>query len=182
MWHYQYPDCLMHGGPGSGRYRAGSGKRPWQHIGIKRYIAKRKSTKQEKQQVRKYVQNREKLRKNREESERQKNFRERDKARAIAEGDATGILKYRTELSNQELRSALERVELNAKINNFAKSELNKSWQRMDAAVATVNRVNTYASAAINLGKNAKTIYDMMNGVFPGDKKKEDEKKKEKSS
>lgn len=178
MWTYQYPDYLMHGGPGSGRYPAGSGKRPWQHRGIQGIISRRKEKKQQKQ----YEKNRETLRKKREESERQKNFRERDKARAIAEGDATGILKYRTELSNQELRSALERVELNAKINNFAKSELNKSWQRMDAAVATVNRVNNYATAAINLGKNAKTIYDMLDGKFPGEKKKDDEKKKEKSS
>lgn len=177
MWTYQYPDYLMHGGPGSGRYPAGSGKRPWQHRGIRGFISRRKEKKQQKQ----YAQNRETLRRKREESERQKSFRERDKARAIAEGDATGVLKYRSELSNQELRSALERVELNAKINNYAKAELNKQWKRMDDAVATVNRVNTYASAAINLGKNAKTIYDMMNGVFPGDKKKEDEKKKEKS-
>lgn len=178
MWTYQYPDYLIHGGPGSGRYPAGSGERPWQHRGIRGYMRRRKERKQQKQ----YAQNRETLRRKRAESERQKTFHEKDKARAIAEGDATGVLRYRSELSNQELRSALERVQLNAQLNNFAKADLNKSWKRMDDAVTTVKRINDYTSAAITLGKNAKTIYDMLDGKFPGDKKKDEEKKKEKSS
>lgn len=176
MWTYQYPDYLMHGGPGSGRYPAGSGKRPWQHRGIRWIISRRKEKKQQKQ----YAKNRETLRKKREESETAKSLHEKMKAKAIAEANATEVLRYRSEYSNKELQYALDRIKLKADIENYSKKELSKSWKRMDDAVATVGRVNTYAKAAIDFGNNVKTIYDMMNGKFQskgGEKQQEGKKK-----
>lgn len=158
MWSYQYPSYLSHGGPGSGRYPAGSGKRPWQHRGIRGYIAKRRAIKKEKKQLKQYDQNREKLKTLKE----QKAAKEKDKISAVTEGNASKVLRYKNEMSNEELRYALERVRMTTELEKYSKPELSKAQLRMDSAVRKVNQINTYAEAGIRLAKNAEAIYIMM--------------------
>lgn len=171
---YPYYYYLCHGGPGSGRYPEGSGKRPYQHRGIKAFIRRRAQKKQDAQ----YAKRRQAIIDQKRKELTAKANREKEKEEAIREGRASTVNKYKGELTNQELEYAIRRIELTAKLDSYASSEMDKNLKRLDNAFNKVKKVNDYSTTAINAIKNTKTIYDMLNGKFPGDNQQKEKTKK----
>lgn len=133
---------LSHGGPGSGRYPLGSGDRPYQKFegsrrksgGISGYIKQRKAKKAEEQQQK---QRNEELRK-RMEAEQKKRQHDADKERVLQKGTATEVMKYRGEVTNQELKNAVTRLKLENDLRDLSQNEIKTTVDKVDKMMKTI--------------------------------------------
>ncbi len=113
----------------SGRYPWGSGGRPYQRLekpkrgggGIVGYIREAKRKKEEKQAAKTAA----------EERQAKKNLEE-EKQRVIREGNATDVLKFRGQLTNQELQQAYTRINLEAQLKSLSSRELKTSMDKVN--------------------------------------------------
>lgn len=155
---------LAHGGPGSGRYPLGSGDRPYQKFesgrkkssGISEYIKSRKSKKAEEQQQK--ARN-EELRK-RMEAEQKKRQHDADKDRVLREGSAIEVLKYQGEMTNQELRNAVDRLNLESQLRNLSEKEMKSAMDKVDNIMKTVKTGTEWAKIGTDTYNTFAQIYN----------------------
>lgn len=130
----------------SGRYPWGSGKRPFQSGGG----PKTSSKKQKK------------------ETEHVQNLEENEKEKLIKEGNATEVLKYRSQLSNQELQDALIRIRLTSDLERYSRSELKRSMNKVDDIMKGVQITTNW----IKIGTDTyNTLAKIYNSTEEGKKK-----------
>lgn len=107
----------------SGRYPWGSGARPFQSGGGP--ISKRQSKKSEKTRAK-------------QEAKMTPEEREAEKQRVLKTGSASEILRYKGELSNQEMQQAVTRLNLEAQLSNLSAKEIESGMQKIDKVMKGV--------------------------------------------
>lgn len=143
----------------SGRYPWGSGKRPFQSGGGPG-VSKKKQTKAVDKKA-------EALQKARETRERNR-AHEAEKQRALKEGGATDVLKFKSELSNQELQNALTRIELTTRLERLSQSELKAAMNKVDDVMKGVQTTTNW----IKIGTDTyNTLAKIYNSTEEGKKK-----------
>lgn len=121
------------------------------------FFQKRKIKKQQKQRL-------ENLQKAREAAAK-KRVHDKDKARVLKEGTASEVLKYRKELSNDELRSALNRIKMTNELASYASNELTSSWDKIDKVMAKVAKVNAWGKTGVDSVKIANDVMKMLDDL-----------------
>ncbi len=82
-----------------------------------------------------------------ERAERKAEKRAEEKAKAIANGDAAGVMKYRSEMTDQELQSALNRINMVNKISDIQDSSM------LERGEKALNRIAAFGNALTNVSK-----------------------------
>lgn len=112
--------------------------------GISGYIQSRKEKKKAKAEKEIY----DKL------SEEEKKARyEADKQKALKEGNATEVLKYINDISNQELANAINRIKWTNELTKLSASELDKGWQNVNEIMRKVGNVKDWTRTGVDLYK-----------------------------
>lgn len=147
-----YHDDLLHYGikRRSGRYPYGSGNRPFQSegglSGRRRGIGERERSISEK---------REKIRSGGEERE-----------RVLREIKGSELKQLQNELTNQELRSAIDRVKMNRELSNISKQEFDEGWNSIRSVMKKVGDVKDWTKLGMFFGE---LLFSDL--VFSGSKK-----------
>lgn len=164
---------LSHGGAGSGRYPWGSGERPYQRLeqpgkrrGILGYMRERKAKKMEKQELAR----RQKEIKKEMESAKSEAEREIEKRRALSKGTAADILTFQGELTNAEMREAIDRIKLENDLKSFLQSDIDRAFKKAEKFSSKVKVTGDLLSNGINLYNNLAAIYNT--GAKDADKMK----------
>lgn len=185
--HYYY---LEHAGVQgkSGRYKWGSGERPYQRLERakrKGFFSRRKEEKARKIILEKKKKELEERRKEEEEKARLK----ADKERVMREGSATEIKRYLPELTNAELEAACNRIKWMNTLNDYVDKEAKKAagkstFDQVDSFMTKLGKVNKWGETSIATYKNAKQIVDMLSKASKKteEQSKKDQKKEKKES
>lgn len=80
---------------------------------------------------------------------------ESEKVKALKTGKAADILKYKGDLTNQEMRTALERIDLENKLSKMAASEKPSYMKNIDAAITATKKTKELIDA---VAKTKRTI------------------------
>lgn len=155
---------LAHGGPGSGRYPLGSGDRPYQKFeksrkrrGILGYIKEKKQQRSEQKQVK--LANNEA--KKRVEAERKKQEHEANRSKVIRAGSASDIIKYQGELSNDEYRNIITRLDYERHIRDLSAKETRTAVDKVNRIADTMKNVNNWTSTGIDSYNLFASIYNV---------------------
>lgn len=134
----------------SGRYPWGSGGRPHQSLekGKKLWLKKSRSISTEKKEL----------------SEEDK---QKEKQRVIREGSATEVMKYKGQLTNNELQSAVMRLNLEAQLSSLSKREIESAMDKMNKVTKNVRTITDFGKAGTDLYN---TIAKMYNATDEGRK------------
>lgn len=177
---YIYGGGLYHYGKPrrSGRYEWGTGERPYQSlekpkktfrqkrkekkIAKKRMEASRRKAEQRANEKLAELRRAEKNAKWDEEQKRLEN--EMYKERLLREGKASGVQKYKSVLSNDELQKIVRRIELNETIDKYAQKEIDDIWSKISNATNKLDKLNKFTSAIVSAGQNANDIYKLIDG------------------
>lgn len=172
----------------SGRYKWGTGDRPYQRLETakakkyKKSLPKRLLEKRaEKKAVKAKKEADRKLREVEEERKKylyqQKRLSDTlNKEELLKEGKASDILKYESVLTNQELQEALNRINTRASLAKISANEVQTGWKMMDDAMKKVKNINDWTSTGITAAKNIQEIMKMLNNVKEQTQQKEKEK------
>lgn len=156
---------LSHGGPGSGRYPLGSGERPYQKFegsgsrssrGIGGWIRQRKM---KKQLAKEQKERNEQLRKAMLEAQ-EKHRLEIDKDRVLREGTALEVLRYQGKISNAELQSAVNRLNLESQLKGYAEKEVKSAMQKIDDVMQKVKTATDWAKIGTETYNTFAVIYN----------------------
>ena len=109
------------------------------------------------------------------EAQKEKEF-QKNKEKILNSGSASEILKYKGNLTNQELSSALNRIQWEKQLGQIAASEQKSSFDKIDNLMNKVGKMTDW----VNKGVNAYNAIDKAVKVFSGEKP--EEKKEEKVS
>lgn len=143
----------------SGRYPWGSGARPYQsmersgsrkHASLASYVKGRKEQKrleEAKQKAR--------------ETAEEKRRHDADKERVLREGSATEVLKYRGELTNQELQNAVSRLNLEASLTKISEKEAKQAMDRIDSVMQNVKTVTNWTKIGTDTYNTIADIYNI---------------------
>ena len=92
----------------------------------------------------------------------------KNKDKVLAKGSASELMKYRGEITNQELRTAIDRLDLEKKLSSYSAAEKDAFRKKVDRAVAWGNTI----SDAYNAGSKLYNAYvDIHNAVSPAEDK-----------
>lgn len=92
----------------------------------------------------------------------------KNKDKVLAKGSAKELMKYRGEITNQELKTALDRLDLEKKLSSYSAAEKDAFRKKVDRVVAWGNTV----SDAYNAGSKLYNAYvDIHNVVSPAEEK-----------
>lgn len=131
-------DILHYGIKGkSGRYPLGSGDRPYQRMGGKKSSgfftrmkkSKTKGSKEEKEPL---------------DPEEAKRKHEEDKQRAIKTGTATELMRFKGELTNQEYKEAIDRLNYEKNLKSLSQNEMDKAIDNFDRTMKKVKTVTDW--------------------------------------
>lgn len=159
---------------GSGK-EVGEAKKVKQR-GISGYLARRK---EKKEAVKKQKLQTENLAKARQAAFDKRNY-EKDKARVLREGTATEVLKYKGDLTNQQLNDALNRIRMTDQLSEISRKELDEKFNKIDRAMKKAKTVNDWISTGLAIGGNLDQIskaLDKASGVSKEVKKAKDKAK-----
>lgn len=123
----------------SGRYPWGSGKRPFQSGGGPKVSKKEK--------------------KKAEEIQKERENHEEEKKRALKEGRAADVLKFKSELSTQQLEDALARIKVTSELNSYAKKD-------MKTFMDVLSEVSKDTKTITNVIKNGSELYNTMAKIY----------------
>lgn len=88
--------------------------------------------------------------------------REARKQAVLRSGDANDILAFRGQLTNQELQSAYQRINLETQLSSISKAQTKSTW---DKITTIANRVTTITAAA-NAGMTVYNVVAKINNSF----------------
>lgn len=152
---------LAHGGPGSGRYPLGSGDRPYQKFegsgrrssgGISGYIRARRAKKQEAEKI--------KQMKEKKAAEEAKRRHDADKEKVLRSGKASDVLKYQGELTNQELRDVITRLDFESNLRARSLKETTTALDKIDKIMQTVKTGTEWAQIGTKAYNTFASIYN----------------------
>lgn len=101
---------------------------------------------------------------------------EEEKQKALKSGKASDILKYKGDLTNQELQSAIARLDWEKRLGEMSSKEVETNWDKMDKIMDKVGKVTGY----VNKGVDAYNAIDKALKIFDKDKKDKEKKDKDK--
>lgn len=159
---------------GSGK-EVGEAKKVKQR-GISGYLARRK---EKKEAVKKQKLQTENLAKARQAAFDKRNY-EKDKARVLREGTATEVLKYKGDLTNQQLNDVLNRIRMTDQLSEISRKELDEKFNKIDLAMKKAKTVNDWISTGLAISGNLDQIskaLDKASGVSKEVKKAKDKVK-----
>lgn len=150
----------------SGRYKWGSGSRPYQSLegqGLTRR-EKRQQAKEEKA-----IQERARKEAN---AEREKQIYEEERQRVLTSGgrSATDVLRYSSSYSNQELANAVARVRMTKELEKMAAEEKKTFMKQLDNFMKGVDNFSKYGESAIKAANTVKKLLDLLEGEEGGKK------------
>lgn len=149
------PDELMHYGipRRSGRYPYGSGDRPYQSTGEKHGLSGYFQRKKQKKEQEKIL---------------EKERHDANKGNVLQRGSATQVLKYKGELTNEELSRVIRRLELEGKLKEYSSKEVTTSMQKIDEMMKNMKTITNWA----NIGTDSyNTFASIYNATEAGKKK-----------
>lgn len=147
-----WDDYLVHGGPGSGRYPKGSGERPRAIRGIG--VFKRRSAKKQAVANAKKAAEDEKKRQKDEIGKMDSVTLSSHVKKAKQSGDINQIKMYQEHMTNHELRDALDRIDLNARVANLG--EVKKGKEISDKLRKTAD----YSKSVADIMQNSVRAYN----------------------
>ncbi len=127
----------------SGRYKWGSGDRPYQRL------EKRKSVFQKISEEREFKRKRKESAAKKAEAERLR-LMEANKERVLKSGSATEVLKYAEAgmLTNKQLQTVANRIDTTQKIKSYAEKEVQTNMQKMDKIMKNVKTATEWTKIA----------------------------------
>lgn len=78
---------------------------------------------------------------------------------------ATEIAEFAPELTNNELRSALDRIDLNKKLSQYVRSEKEAGLKKVDDAMKKVGQINNWTKTGVESIKNVDSIINLINSI-----------------
>lgn len=158
----------------SGRYPWGSGKRPFQSGGGPKN-AKKKTTSGKEDALQKARETRERNR-----------AHEAEKQRALKEGTAADVLKFKSELSTKEMQEALDRIRVTSQLNSYAESDMKKFMNKVEEATKGVQTITNVIKTGSDLYNAVAKLYNSteegkqkpLTLIGGGDQKKDKDKNK----
>ena len=103
---------------------------------------------------------------------------EDEKQKALKSGKASEILKYKGDLTNQELQSAVARLDWEKRLGEISAKEQKTNWDKMDDLMNKVGKVTDYVNKSVNAYdaiKRATKIFDSSKDNKDKEKKERDE-------
>lgn len=104
-----------------------------------------------------------KARKQEEKAEKAAAEHEAEKEKALNSGKASDILKFRGEISNDDMERAIQRINKEQKLEELRKSEVKSPQQTLDAINKNAKNISDYMNTAVNLYNNYNRIKDIYN-------------------
>lgn len=140
---------------------SGSGKevgeaRKVQQRGISGYLETRKQKKADESAAKKRAENLQKAK----EAAEAKRKHDADKERVLKEGSATEVLKYKGELTNQELQNAVTRLNLESQLTSHSMKEIESGMKKIDNAMKNVQTVTNWAKIGTDTYNTIARIYN----------------------
>lgn len=142
---------------GSGK-EVGEARKVEQRGPISKRIALRKEKKEAAEKAKKEQKDRERQ----EKIFADKNKRDAEKQRILREGSATDVLRIKSELTNQELSDALNRIRWTKQLEELSQSELEVGWRKIDNMMNKVGKINNWTTTGLNSYKNYKSLEQLM--------------------
>lgn len=78
---------------------------------------------------------------------------------------ATEVAEFADELTNQELKNALDRIDLNKKLSNYVKQEKEAGMKKVDDAMKKVGQINNWTKTGVDSIKNVDAIVNLINSI-----------------
>ena len=135
----------------SGRYPWGSGKRPFQSGGGPN-ASKKKQTKAVDKKS-------EAVQKAKETRARNK-AHEEEKQRALKEGTAADVLKFKSELTTKEMQEALDRIRVTTQLASYAESDMKKFMNTVEDATKGVQTITNVIKTGSDLYNSVAKHYN----------------------
>lgn len=141
----------------SGRYPYGSGKRPFQSSGGGIPVKKKSNIFSLKSKS---------SRKPNEENQKQKDPEEEkrkyaaEKERAIKEGNASDVMKFKGDLTNQQMQDALNRIRLENQLSEISNKEIKKGMDKIDTIMKSVQTVTNWGKIGTDTWNLLASIYN----------------------
>lgn len=83
-----------------------------------------------------------------------------NKSRILQSGSATEVLKYRGKLTNAELKQVTERLNMEQKLMDASKKEIQSNMQKIDDYMKTLKTFNEWASVGTDTYNTIVSIYN----------------------
>jgi hypothetical protein len=81
--------------------------------------------------------------------EQQSTYEER-KRHALERGSATEVMKYKNDITPQELQQALNRINMEKQLSQLSRAEIKTGWDTMDSVMKKVGKVTDYTKTGIS--------------------------------
>lgn len=78
---------------------------------------------------------------------------------------ATEISEFAAELTNQELKAALERIDLNRKLSGYVKQEREAGMAKINEAMKKIGQINNWTKIGVDSIKNVDSIMNLINSI-----------------
>lgn len=96
-------------------------------------------------------------------AEAEKERQEVEKQRVLREGSAAEVLRYQGKLTNQELQSAMSRINLETQLKTSAQKDIQKGFDRIDKTMKTLETMNKWTETGIKTWNNIANMYNASN-------------------
>lgn len=125
--------------------------------------------------------NKEQLARARSDKEETQEQHEANKAKAIKSGKASDVLRYKGELTNEELRRAVDRIDLERRLSDLNAKETKTGFDTVMSMMDKVEKTNNAVNKGINMYNTiakvnnsvSKKRLPVLDGKSPDDKEKE---------
>lgn len=162
-----YREDLLHFGikRRSGRYPWGSGERPFQG-------EPKKMNRKQKKQLQREEEIEARVKEKRESSYKRTFENPAEKVQLLTDSTATELLKYRDEISNKELRDALDRIKMIRELQDISRKEINEGWVAVNDVMKKVGLVNNWVKTGSDSYSTVRNIMSILDADAQRIKKK----------
>lgn len=87
---------------------------------------------------------------------------ESQKQEALKKGKASEILKYKGDLTNQQMQDAVNRIRLETQLAEYSSKETASAWNKIDKTMNKVNTVNNWANIGLNAINTSEKLYQKL--------------------
>lgn len=85
---------------------------------------------------------------------------EKQKSKALKSGSARDILKFKGDLTNQEMRDAINRLDLEKKLLSYSMQNTKTAKKKVDDIMKDLNMINNWTNIGINTYNNFARVYN----------------------
>lgn len=87
---------------------------------------------------------------------------ESQKQEALKKGKASEILKYKGDLTNQQMQDAVNRIRLETQLAEYSSKETASTWNKIDKTMNKVNTINNWANIGLNAINTSEKLYQKL--------------------